>query len=86
MTAPLITEPEMVPAILLDQVEEYWAALLAQSDLRQVHLIWKNRALQDEIEQLTADYCGTCGCRPCVNPSFCEACRRADQSRKRSRR
>lgn len=23
-------------------------------------------------------YCDTCGCAPCVNPSFCQACRAAD--------
>jgi hypothetical protein len=23
-------------------------------------------------------YCNTCGCNPCINPSFCEQCRNAD--------
>ena len=31
-------------------------------------------------------FCSTCGTRPCVNVSFCDACRRADQNRKRSAR
>jgi hypothetical protein len=27
---------------------------------------------------MTDTYCDTCGCDPCVNPSFCAKCREAD--------
>jgi len=62
-----------------------WPALLVFAHVRMAGLIRENHQLRDDIEQMTAVYCGTCGARPCANPSFCEACRRADQNRKRGR-
>ncbi|MGZ5849898.1 MAG: hypothetical protein ACXWJ4_11810 [Methyloceanibacter sp.] len=35
--------------------------------------IMENRALRAAAEE-----CATCGGRPCANPSFCDACRKAD--------
>jgi hypothetical protein len=52
MNAPTIM-PEMVPAILLDRVEEYWAALLAQSDLRCAHLIRENHEHRARLSRLS---------------------------------
>jgi hypothetical protein len=58
-----------------------WPAEVAlQAHIRITQLQRENRALRAE----RLPFCDTCGSRPCRNPSFCDACRRADRNRKRS--
>ena len=62
------------PPALDDQGRAGWPEVIAL----QAHIMvtW----LEAEIRDLRASarQCGTCGGQPCVNPSFCDACRRAD--------
>ena len=60
-----------------------WAQIMAlQAHVMVTRLMAVDRALRaDRLPD-----CDTCGARPCVNPSFCSACRRADQGRKRRAR
>jgi len=83
MNAPVTTPDTTAAAVVEPDLAGDWPALLTLAHVRMAGLIQENRELRHEIEQLTAEYCDTCGARPCVNPSFCEACRRADQNRKR---
>jgi hypothetical protein len=88
MNAP-ITSSDITAASVVEIEPDLagdWPALLVLAHIRMAGLIRENHDLKDEIEQLTAEYCDVCGCRPCRNPSFCDACRRADQNRKRGRR
>ena len=74
-----------VPAVEIptaDEQHDEWPALLVLAHVRMAALIRELHELQDEIEQVTAEYCDRCGSRPCRNPSFCNACRRADQEAK----
>jgi hypothetical protein len=83
MNAP-VTTPDITGVLeIKPDLSCDWPALLALAHVRMAALIRENHELKDEIEQWTVDYCDTCGCRPCRNPSFCEACRRADQNRNR---
>jgi hypothetical protein len=64
-------------------------ALLNAAIMELLHDVGELRAelemLWAEIEPLQAAsvYCETCGSSPCVNPSFCETCRRIEQEQPR---
>ena len=75
MTAHAPIEPRFVPVGVLDKRGKAgWPQIIALQAHVQVEQL--NRRIR-EIEQL----CDTCGAEPCVNPSFCDACRRADKRR-----
>ena len=85
MNAPVTVDAASMVDVEIPASSE-WPALLVLADVRMAALIRENHELQNDIEQVTAEYCDTCGARPCRNPSFCEACRRGDRNRKRSMR
>jgi hypothetical protein len=93
MNAPAIVDDDEPNSWVIEfsecppAVDEHGNAGWAQVTALQCHVIVTrllavNRALRAE----RLPYCNTCGARPCVNPSFCEVCRRADRNRKRRAR
>jgi hypothetical protein len=71
------------PPALDEKGRAGWAEVTAlQCHVIVARLMAVNRRLRAE----RLPFCSTCGALPCRNPSFCDACRRADQNRKRSAR
>jgi hypothetical protein len=50
MNAPIM--PEQVPAAFLNQVEEYWAGMVALSDRRLTAFIRENHELRERLSRL----------------------------------
>jgi len=70
ITAPserLFTVAEVTAAI------DPWRAMLTEAHVRITWLIRENRRLRSAHL-----LCDMCGAQPCVNPSFCAACRAAE--------
>ena len=58
----------------------WWHVLALQAHVVIVRLAVENRRLRAD----RLPVCDLCGAQPCVNPSFCAACRVADRKRKRN--
>jgi hypothetical protein len=69
-----ILDFEECPQPVDDHGRAGWVEITAlQAHIMFVSLLAENRALPAAAED-----CATCGGRPCANPSFCAACRKAD--------
>jgi len=70
-----------------------WAVFLERADARRCLVDAGEMGLDEAFAGLVPafeaimdyDICNTCGAAPCVDPSFCESCRRADAVRKKIR-
>jgi len=77
-TSPLI-DPRF--AFLLIAVAHHELVERGEEDVEQAFAnvaCWFDRTFPAEPE-----CCPTCGSAPCINPSFCAECRRADKRRRR---